>query len=273
MHGTAFTQHALLLVEQPGPWGHAGLSASQFDPQVAAALQQRADDADVRVLAIRRPGRTPAGAIRTWGVVTSPGGAPSWSTFRRDDELLDLAWDGSAGSTDEQPVYLVCAHSRRDLCCALRGRALAASLALLRPGRVWECSHTGGHRFAPIVLALPVGALYGRVPTAELGDIVSASERGQVLPRLLRGMVGYSPVEQTVITHALVALELSAPRDVQVLDTAETADGLWSVVVHARGRAFRATVAVERVLTPMPSCAKPEPKQEIQLRVAQWSPA
>ena len=270
MSGTAFAQRGLLLVEQPGPWGHRGLAASHFDGQVAAALQQRADQADLRLLAIRRPGRTAPDAVRHWAVVPSPGRAPRWSTFGRAAELLDVALDGSAGVADEQPAYLVCAHSKRDLCCALRGRALAAALAQLRPGRVWECSHTGGHRFAPIVLALPIGALYGRVPLAGLDDIVVASERGEVLPQLLRGLVGYSPVEQAVIAHALDTLGLAAPGDVQVVDAAETVGGRWSVSVAVRGEVFRATVTAERVLTPMPSCGKQEPKQEVEIRVTAW---
>ena len=271
MIGTAFVQRGVLLVEQPGPWGHAGLAASHFDPQVAAALQRRADDEDLRLLAIRRPGRTPADVVRRWAVVPAPGRPPSWSTFTRDDELLEARLDGSAGVADDQPAYLVCAHSRRDLCCALRGRALAATLAQRRPGRVWECSHTGGHRFAPIVLVLPVGALYGRVPTGELGELLMASERGQVLPQLLRGLIGYAPVVQAAIAHALAVLRLAEPGEVRVIDAAETVPGQWSVTVSARGAAFRATVATERVLTPTPSCGKPEPKPETEIHVTEWS--
>ncbi|MGH8861361.1 MAG: sucrase ferredoxin, partial [Jatrophihabitantaceae bacterium] len=58
MLGTAFPASRVLLVEQPGPWGRAGLRQSRFDPAIAAALEARAGEHGVRVLAVRRPGRT-----------------------------------------------------------------------------------------------------------------------------------------------------------------------------------------------------------------------
>ncbi|HEY7009713.1 MAG TPA: hypothetical protein VH395_12275, partial [Jatrophihabitantaceae bacterium] len=38
--GTAFPASRVLLVEQPGPWGHAGLRESHFDSAVAASLEK-----------------------------------------------------------------------------------------------------------------------------------------------------------------------------------------------------------------------------------------
>ena len=46
------------------------------------------------------------------------------------------------------PVVVVCTHGRRDVCCAERGRPLAAATALEHPGAVWESTHVGGDRFA-----------------------------------------------------------------------------------------------------------------------------
>jgi hypothetical protein len=262
MLGTAFEQPGVLLVEQPGPWGHPGLRASHFDADVAQALEARAAEAGLRLLAIRRPGRTPEGIHRSWAVAID--GELTWSTYERDAELLDVPLDGSAGRRDDEPLYLVCAHSKRDMCCALRGRPLAADLEALRPGRVWECSHTGGHRFAPIVLALPVGALYGRVPAEAAADIVAATERDQVLPALLRGVIGFPPVEQTAIAHALATLRMSDIDAVAVIGSDEVRPGVWVVrVVHASEQ-YDVSVAVETVSTPLPSCGKPTPKAEPQ---------
>ncbi len=165
MLGTAFPATRLLLVEQPGPWGRAGLRGSRFDHATAAALEARAADAGLRVLAIRRPGRTPRGARRHWAIADCRPGheALRWGGYGNDADLLELPLDGTAGTSDEAPIYLVCAHSKHDTCCALRGRPVAAALAQERPGRVWECSHVGGERFAANVLVLP-GGLRLRAP-------------------------------------------------------------------------------------------------------------
>src|SRR3954470_10915662 len=68
MLGTAFPAARILLVEQPGPWGRGGLTDSHFDPVSGRALEQRAALAGVRVLLIRRPGRTPKGIRRRWAL-------------------------------------------------------------------------------------------------------------------------------------------------------------------------------------------------------------
>ncbi|HEY3629577.1 MAG TPA: hypothetical protein VGL21_01715, partial [Jatrophihabitantaceae bacterium] len=64
MLGTAFPASRVLLVEQPGAWGRDGLRSSAFDRATAEALERRANADGVRVLAIRRPGRTPRGVLR-----------------------------------------------------------------------------------------------------------------------------------------------------------------------------------------------------------------
>ena len=56
---------------------------------------------------------------------------------------------------------------------------------LARDG-VWEISHTGGHRFAGVLVALPEGTVYGRVAAGHVPDLLRARARSEVVPRLLR---------------------------------------------------------------------------------------
>jgi hypothetical protein len=91
---------------------------------------------------------------------------------------------------------VVCTHGRRDRCCALDGRALAAALSEIHEPSVWECSHLGGHRFAPTALVLPTGYLYGRLDPATAVAAHKAAGVGEVEPDRCRGRSTWSPAGQ-----------------------------------------------------------------------------
>ena len=110
---------------------------------------------------------------------------------------------GAAGERLEAPRYFVCTNGRRDLCCARFGLPLYNRLRERLGERVWQVTHLGGHRFAPNVLVLPQGMLYGRVGTGADGasdelveDFVTEVEAGGVPRRYLRGRARYpKPVQ------------------------------------------------------------------------------
>jgi hypothetical protein len=239
----------VLLVEQPGPWGRGGLRQSRFDPAVASRLEADLGRRGVRVVAIRRPGRTPPGQRRRWGFADCRPGRERlvWGSFGADAELLDVDPDAVAGAADPAPAYFVCAHSKHDTCCALRGRPVAAALTEVRPGRAWECSHLGGERFAANVLVLPLGQLYGRVLPFAAAEFAAAADAGEVVPALLRGRIGLVPAAQTALAfaHGQLALVHAADvtvRGVRVLDDHEavvrlaTSHGLMDVTVESEVR-------------------------------------
>ena len=268
MMGTAFPAPKLLLVEQPGPWGAGGLRESRFDAATAHALEARAAAAGIRVQAIRRPGRTPAGAPRRWALADTREGRESlrWGTFDADAALLELALDGSVGEIDVEPIYLVCAHSKHDTCCALRGRPVAAALAQQRPGRVWECSHVGGDRFAANVLVLPAGLLYGRVLPFAAAEFVEAAEAGEVVAALLRGRVGLPPVAQAALAFAYEHLALRSRTALSVVATSPIVDGAAIVRIAGPHGDVSVTVQVERVAADGLTCANPRPNAYLRYR-------
>lgn len=261
MLGTAFPATRMLLVEQPGPWGRDGLRGSRFDHATATALEARAARAGLRLLAIRRPGRTPLGEPRRWAIADCRPGreALQWGCFERDAELLDVSLDGSAGAPDAAPAYLVCAHSKHDACCALRGRPVAAALAAERPGQVWECSHVGGERFAANVLVLPAGLLFGRVLPFAAPEFVAATERGEVVGALLRGRVGLKPVAQAALAFAYEHLAIREAAALRVVGVRDVRPGEAAVRVRGPHGLVDVTVRIERMLGEWLTCAKPGP--------------
>ncbi len=138
------------------------------------------------------------------------------------------------GSVVTDPLLLVCTHGRRDRCCALDGRALALAVG---DTDVWECSHLGGHRFAPTALVLPTGYLYGRLDVSTAVSARKAAGLGEVEPALCRGRSTWSPAGQVAELAVRAATGL---RDADALTVVEDGD----IRVHARdGRSW--TVDVE----------------------------
>ncbi len=274
MLGTAFPAARLLLVEQPGPWGRGGLRDSRFGAAVAATLEARAAAEGVRVEAIRRPGRTPRGAVLRWGLADTRDGRVrlTWGRYTDPSGLLELPLDGSAGDPDPQPVYLVCAHSKHDTCCALRGRPVAAALAALRPERVWECSHLGGDRFAANVLVLPAGLLYGRVLPFAAEEFVAAAEADEVIGALLRGRVGLAPAAQAALAFAHEHLALRRRADLRVESIGAVADGAATVRLAGPHGQVDVTVRVEPVEADGLTCHNPRPGRYLAYRPVAITP-
>jgi hypothetical protein len=274
--GTAFPAARLLLVEQPGPWGQPGLRASHFG-SLAAAVEARATAAGLRVEAIRRPGRTPNDAVRRWAVVDTRDGRQRarWGEYHDPAELLDLdlANPPGAGDTDDDdPIYLVCTHSKHDTCCALRGRPVAAALHDVRPGRVFECSHLGGDRFAANVLVLPAGLLYGRVLPFAAPEFVAAAEAGEVVGALLRGRIGLPPHAQAALAFAHEHLAVTRQEDLAVISTGRVVDGTAHVRLRWSRGELDVTVRLELVAADGLTCRNPGPNRYVAYRPVNIEP-
>lgn len=252
MPGSAAPAAGFLLIEQPGGWGRQALTSSRLDPAVGAAVSGRAIAQGLRALLVRRPGRHPAPARRRWAVVSSRPGREMtwWGEFGADEELLDLPLDGSGGASSDEPFFLVCTHGRHDTCCAVEGRPVAEAMDRLRPGRVWECSHVGGDRFAANVVAMPHGLYYGRVTPGTAPDLVAAHERGDVVPDLLRGQSTALPAAQAALAHARRVLGDNRIDALTPAGTIHLGDGRWQVRLRGSPRNLIATVQASAVTEP-----------------------
>ena len=261
MLGTAFPAARLLLVEQPFPWGPEGLRTSRFDPAIALALEARCRAQGVRVQAIRRPGRHPDHAQRRWAIVDTRDEMTAllWGRFTDDVDLLDVALDGSQGEPDSTPIYLVCTHGKHDPCCGQRGRPVTAALSAVRPGGVWQASHLGGCRFAPTVLVLPLGLMYGHVLPSSAPEFVAAAEAGEVVGAMLRGRIGIPPVAQAAIGFAHEHLALAGSRDISLVSTTPISGSTVVVRVNSPRGLLDVTVHRERVDATELTCASPGP--------------
>jgi len=193
--GTATHMTSWLLIEQPGPWPADALDralAEAFPAGLPAALTARG----LRPLLIRRPGRRPhQPGRRARGAVFVGSGVPGSRWLERLDGAdlagadLDAVAAGRPGHGEPVlgPLFLVCTHGTKDLCCAVLGRPLATALAEAHPDHTWEVSHVGGDRWAGNLLVVPDGFLHGQLEPAEAKLVAKAAARGEVEPDRLRG--------------------------------------------------------------------------------------
>ncbi|MEV4338594.1 sucrase ferredoxin [Streptomyces sp. NPDC049590] len=271
--GTAATATTWLLLEQPGPWGARALTSSHLDPSLGRALEAAAERTGVRIALIRRPGRHadpgPPPVRRVYAAHTVPGRV--WlhgATTRDPRRLLDLDF-AALGAGDHRsfgavlggrphrgdPLALVCTNGKRDRCCALLGRPLAAELVASGVRGVWEVTHLGGHRFAPTVLVLPYGYAYGRAEAHTVKEALHGAQEGRVL---VEGCRGCSAWERPGQAAELAVRSAAGEYRAGVLSVARTAGTAprWEVTVaHADGRRWRATVVQGASLPPRPeSC-------------------
>jgi hypothetical protein len=228
--GTAPPQRDWLLVEHPGPWP----VTAPFGTDLSTDLLQRLGHPDVRTLLVR-PHARPGPPLR------ASGGHSRW--FRcHEGELRTGHWeqpedllvtlDPAAGLPHPDPLLLVCTHGVHDVCCAVKGRPVAAALSQEWPGQTFECSHLGGDRFAPNVLLLPDLACYAGMPPERSVATVRAHLAGRVDVSWLRGVAGLHPAEQVALGAALARwgpapVACGVPRIVEQVGT--FGSGEWTV--------------------------------------------
>ncbi|GGW67055.1 sucrase ferredoxin [Streptomyces griseoloalbus] len=271
--GTAATASTWLLLEQSGPWGAKALTSSHLDPALGRALETAAKGTGVRIALIRRPGRhadcrVPA-TRQVYVAHTVPGNV--WlraATTAEPERLLDLdfaalgrgepdTFDTVLGGRPHEgdPLALVCTNGKRDRCCALLGRPLAAELAASGVKGVWEVTHLGGHRFSPTVLVLPYGYAYGRAEAHLVEEVLHRAQEGRIVVEGCRGRSAWERPGQTAELAVRHAVGEYAAEALSVVRT-DGAAPRWEVTVaHVDGRRWLVEVAQGASLPPRPeSC-------------------
>lgn len=267
--GTAAPATAWLCLEQPGPWGRDGLVNSHLDPAIGRELARRTEGTGVRVQLIRRPGRhadtEPAPLRQVLLAHTDP--RSGWlrrGTTQDPSELLDLDFERIAegehrgwGQPDTDPLLLICTNGRRDRCCALLGRPVLDALGA--DDRVWETTHTGGHRFAPAGVLLPSGYTYGRLDARTAGRALVAAGRRSVELTGCRGRSTWSGAGQAA---ELAVRERTGEQAIDALRVRPTGPERFTVE-HVDGRSWQVDVAEQLLEPPRPnSCGKDPARPE-----------
>jgi hypothetical protein len=294
LQASAVRYSRFLLLEVPGPWGFSALEGRHLEAGVARRLASAAAASGTHVLLIRRAGRHPSAAAgvgtrpMAWALAdTSPGvERVQWGSWSNPAELLGLdlaaALPDAGSAAGPQQLALVCTNGKRDQCCALRGRPVAAAIADAG-WDTWECSHLGGHRFAATMMLLPMGEMFGRLDPESATEVIRRFDAGELALSHYRGRCG-QPVPVQAALHAatlrlgdfrrgairasgagrLPAGEGGGVRPEQAPDDADR----WEVeIIHRAGDGretpYRVVVAGSVLAPTLLSCGDGIPKAEV----------
>lgn len=188
MIGTAPQVDFWILLEYRPQWLRDAVVENELPHQVQEWLNQSLDTlrekgSSPRVQFIRQPRRTD-GPLQMFVCRANELRTLSFSSYL---DLVDIAIDRDVVQCVSTNLFCVCTHASRDLCCSRYGLATWRRLLELSGGNAWQSTHLGGHRFAPNVLVLPQGRLYGRVHTDKVDGFFELVESGEVDYELLRG--------------------------------------------------------------------------------------
>lgn len=245
--GTAVPARYWMLVAHPGPWPPKPIQTPPLT-EVADDLSAQLGRFGARLQLIRRHGRLEGEQVEADGdnpvflvdVHRQLVGRASW---QRPEDLVALAarFDDLPDPTTE-PLFLVCTHGRKDVCCAIDGRVVAAVLDDALPGAVWETTHLGGDRFSGNVVILPEGSQYGRLDGDNAPQVVLDHIDGRVDLDRWRGRCSWHPAAQVAV-HDL----LGSGAEMRLVDMGtpvveSTGEDSWLVRVDVGGRALMRAV-------------------------------
>ena len=240
LYGSAPQRRIWLLLEVNAPWRAQALADSQLPSAVRTHLERYlAATPEAGILFIRQP-VTHAGLRFFLAVGDAVAPALYQFTLAHYEDLLTLDLAALADGQrpehrDEQALFLVCTHGKRDQCCALAGMPMFTALRERVGARAWRCSHIGGHRFAPTVLFLPEGLCYGRMPPEAAASVVDAHLAGQLEPRWLRGRCAWPAQVQAAAALLRQRNGLRGINGLQLIEEREVGEQRWVVTFRTEG--------------------------------------
>ncbi len=249
--GTAVTVDLWLLIEYARPWKPKAL----IDNDLSLALKTHLDGLPAQV-------RECAGKILRVQFVKQAAsaeqdhprlllaGADGLHAGRLSsyDELLDITAEQLAAGclpdpfTCAGPIYLVCTNGQRDVCCARFGLPLYEQLRVEFGERIWQTTHIGGHRYAPNLVSLPTGVVYGFVQPEQGIEVVTQDQQGILSLANLRGRAGLPKPAQAAEYYLRQEKNLYRHGDLKYTGLEEQDSGGVARFVDVQGHGYAVTL-------------------------------
>jgi len=259
LYATAMPTRFFFLLEYPFPWGNRAFEESDIAEEVKRHLKAMTKEIpESKLLLIKRGNRARKEFNFYFAIAGEEQPALYAFRFHQYAQLLDLDWaklvEGGDANLEERRagkhLLLVCTNGKRDLCCAKFGlptlRAATEYLSRDPNWEVWQSSHVGGHRFAPNVLALPWGLLFGRVFPPEVGSLIEDLKNKQVSLHLLRGRTCWEAHVQAAEAHLRRKTEEYKIDAYRLTSTSQLAPDRWEVRFSETSGNRKHTLTIQR---------------------------
>lgn len=205
IYGTASAETTVwFLLEYTQPWTVKAVEDNTLPTAVQNFLGQQIDTIpQSRLVFIKKSSKRPKPL--TFYVAISNEDQQTlykWELASYSDLLtidLTAVASGAAHFSDHichDNLFLVCTNGKRDQCCAKFGLPIFNSMAERDPQNTWQCTHIGGHRYAPVVGVFPAGLYYRVVDTAAGDTLIEQTTKANILLDGYRGRTCYTGVAQ-----------------------------------------------------------------------------
>ena len=195
IHGTAVQVHTWLLIEYARPWTPKAMQDNDLPRDLLnhiTALPEMLETQGVLMRTQFIKQAASADQLHPRVFISNPDGLYSREYEHYESlhslSVEDILKPAAAGfEAHAKPIALVCTNGQRDLCCARFGLPVYESLRTEFGQRAWQTTHVGGHRYAPNVLMLPGGYLFGNVAPEEAVVLQQKYDGGVITLDRLRG--------------------------------------------------------------------------------------
>jgi len=276
LHGSAVHVEVWLLIEYSRPWSPKAIADNDLSFDVNARLAELPEmlsqlGVKLRIQWIKQTSSADVDHPRIFVVDARSGKLrggvlKSHTEISQLNEAVILGAEPLPGEKDrsmwaDEDLLLVCTNGQRDLCCARFGLPVFEVLARAYGMRVWQTTHVGGHRYAPNLVCLPSGIVYGHVHPDQVSDLVTRHDAGEVVLENLRGRSSLSGAAQAAEYYILA--EIGATHAVEL-----TRDGtdIFQWQCRKTGDKGMVTVAARELPGIIASCgADPKTDYEYEL--------
>jgi hypothetical protein len=242
--GTAPRADVWFLLEYPGRWGKKALAESEIPEAVKKHFNAQLDlIPESRLLLIKQPREENVRGFAFFAAIPTAD-PPTLYRFQLNDydDLLQYDLVSIAAGKPEhddnvakEPVFVNCTNGLRDQCCALHGVATYWELQNRFPGKVWESTHHGGHRFAANFMHLPDALSYGRIRKENAASVLQTVINGRIALDHLRGRTIYDEPIQAAEILMRKQLKLTGLDAARVTKVAPVDDNHWAVELDVEG--------------------------------------
>lgn len=189
--GTAPRESSYLLIRLAKPWPGKLKKLEEikrFIKQLDRELDGRAPEPKV----IATPELESAALLIRW----TPEGTLCQSLPLSSSAAVQALLKPAQG--ERRQLYLVCTHGSRDRCCGTLGYPVYQALKEQSGRQVYQVSHLGGHRYAPLVLAMPEWRFFGHLNPETALDLDRCLSEGKPYLEGYRGQGRLSKYAQVV---------------------------------------------------------------------------